>query len=268
MSESPIELIVSAFQSPDAADQAMKEIVEAKKERLVKIHGAAVVRRDAEGKLHIRERGDVSAGMGAGSGAALGAAIGLFGGPIGALLGSGVGAAIGGVASHLIDTGIPNDRLKQIGEALKPNTSALVAMIEHTWVAELEAELSRAGGDTLAHAVTADIARQLEAGKEVAYSAVAAAGGTITTRTTSDEEGISVQKIVTDGEEMVAGAIEITKDSISGMVTDGKEFVAGVIEKVDETVETATEKVEEIAAEAAEKVEEAKDAVDDATKKD
>lgn len=267
MSETPIELIVAAFQSPDAGDKAMKEIIEAKKERLIKIHGAAVVRRDGEGKLHIRERGDVTAGMGAGSGAALGAAIGLFGGPIGALLGSGVGAAIGGVAGHLIDTGIPNERLKQIGEALQPNTSAIVAMVEHTWVAELEAEFAKAGGNTMAHAVTEDIARQLAAGKEVAYSAVAASGGTISAmRTTSDEEGVSVQKIMTDGVEVVAGAIEVTKDKISGVITDGQEVVAGVIEAAKDAVtpDTETPAAEAPAAETPA----AEAPADDTTKKD
>jgi uncharacterized membrane protein len=239
MSETPVELIVSAFQSEDGADKALQQIIDAKKERLVKIREAAVVVRDSKSKLHISERGDLSPAMGAGSGAALGAAIGLFGGPIGALLGGGVGAAIGGIAARLIDTGIPNDRLAQIGEALKPGTSALVALVEHSWVDELRQEFDRAGGDTLAQAVTSDIARQLEAGKEVAYSAVTAAGGTIATRATQGPEGASLAGIASDGQNVIAGAFEATKDAVKGVITDGTELVAGIAEKAEDVATDA-----------------------------
>lgn len=225
MSESPVELIVSAFQSEDGADNALDTIVQAKREQLVKIREAAVVRRDAGGKLHISERGDLTAGGGAASGAALGAVIGLFGGPIGALLGGAVGGAIGGLAGRLIDTGIPDARLKQIGEALKPGTSAIVALIEHSWVDELEAELDRAGGDTLAAIVTEDIRNQLASGKEVAYSAVAAAGGTLATRATTSAEGVSLQGIATDGTNLIAGAINVAKD-VAGEAVDAAKDLA------------------------------------------
>ncbi len=247
MSETPVELIVSAFQSEDGADKALQEIIAAKKEQLVKIREAAVVVRDGNNKLHISERGDLDAGWGAGSGAALGAAIGLFGGPIGALIGGGIGAAIGGIAGHLIDSGIPNDRLAQIGSALKPGTSALVALVEHTWAGELQAEFRRAGGDTLAQAVTSDIAKQLESGKEVAYSAVAAAGGTIATRATSGPEGATLQGIATDGTNFVAGAFEAAGDTVKGVITDGTEVVAGIVEKVQETAADVTEAVTDAA---------------------
>ncbi|NTU81566.1 MAG: DUF1269 domain-containing protein [Chloroflexales bacterium] len=270
MSETPVELIVSAFQSEDGAEKALQQIISAKKEKLVKIHEAAVVVRDGNNKLHISERGDLSPGMGAGSGAALGAAIGLFGGPIGALIGGGVGAAIGGIAAKLIDSGIPNHRLTQIGEALKPGTSALVAMVEHTWVDELQQEFDRAGGDTLAQAVTSDIAKQLGAGREVAYSAVAAAGGTIATRTTQGPEGATLQGIATDGQNFVAGAFEATKDSVKGIVTDGAEVVAGIAEKVEDVasgaVEAASDAAKATGAAASDAASTATDAVSDAAK--
>lgn len=213
MSDTPLELIVSAFRTEDGADNALDEIVQAKKERLVRIHEAAVVRRDAAGKLHINERGDLSTGGGAASGAALGAVIGLFGGPIGAVLGGAAGAAIGGIAARLIDSGIPDDRLRQIGAALQPGSSAIVAMIEHSWVGEIRGELQRAGGDVLAAAVTADIASQLAAGKDVAYRAVAASGGTVATRSTTGAEGASLHGFATDGENVIAGAIRSVQDT-------------------------------------------------------
>jgi uncharacterized membrane protein len=243
MSDTPTELIVSAFQTEDGADKALDEIVAAKKDKLVKIREAAVVRRDKHGKLHISERGDLSVGGGAASGAAIGAVVGLFGGPIGALLGGAAGAAIGGLAGKLIDTGIPDDRLKQIGSALQPGTSAIVAMIEHTWVTEIQSELDRAGGDTLAAAVTEDIKNQLAAGKEVAYSALAAAGGSVATRTTSGAEGMTKAGVATDGESFIAGAMEATKDGVRGIITDGEQAIAGVVDATKDATAGAVDAV-------------------------
>jgi uncharacterized membrane protein len=191
----PLELIVSAYQTEKGADEAMATLKAAKHEHLVKIRAAATVRRDDKGKLHIKERGDVGTGTGAGSGAALGAAVGLFGGPIGAALGGGAGAAIGGLSARLIDSGIPDDRLKQLGEALTPGTSAFVALVEHSWVDEIRAALAQAGGDIMASVITADVAAQLASGREVAYDAIAGSNGAVAaSRVTADGEEAAVGK--------------------------------------------------------------------------
>jgi uncharacterized membrane protein len=270
MSDAPLELIVSAFQTERGADEALDAIIQAKKDKLVKIREAAVVRRDAGGKLHISERGDLSTGGGAASGAAIGAVIGLFGGPIGALVGGAAGAAIGGLAAKLIDSGIPDDRLKQIGEALKPGTSAIVAMIEHSWVEEAQVELQRAGGDTLAAAVTEDIKNQLAAGKEVTYSAVAAAGGSVATRTVAGTEGVSVQGIATDGENIIAGAVKVVEDKAADVVDTTKELAGdagdsakGLLDSATDAAKGAVATVEDAAKDVAAKAE---DAAKDATK--
>jgi uncharacterized membrane protein len=190
----PLELIVSAYQTEKGADEALATLKAAKREHLVNIRAAATVRRDAKGKLHIKERGDVGTGGGAGSGAAFGATVGLFGGPIGAALGAGAGAAIGGLSAHLIDSGIPDDRLKQFGEALTPGTSAFVALVEHSWVNEIRAALAQAGGDIMASAITVDVATQLAAGRDVAYDVIAGSGG-----------AVAASRVTADGEETAVG---------------------------------------------------------------
>ncbi len=190
----PMELIVSAYRTEQGADEAMTTLKAARKEHLVKIRAAATVRRDARGKLHIKERGDVGAGMGAGSGAAVGAVAGLFGGPLGAALGAGAGATIGGLSARLIDSGIPNERLKQLGDALTPGTSAFVALVEHSWVDEIRAALAQAGGDIVTSAITADVAAQLAAGRSVVYDTITASGG-----------AVAASRVTTDGEEAAVG---------------------------------------------------------------
>ena len=85
MTDVPLQIIVAAFQEEDAADDALKALKEAKKEKLISIDNAAVIRKDEGGKLHIKETAD----MGGGKGAAVGAASGAGAGTAGVLLSRG-----------------------------------------------------------------------------------------------------------------------------------------------------------------------------------
>jgi len=81
MSDVPVQLIVAAFPDEKAADGALKELKRAKKQKLIKIENAAVIRKDQKGKLHIKETADLGGGKGAAIGGVAGAAIGLIAGP-------------------------------------------------------------------------------------------------------------------------------------------------------------------------------------------
>ncbi len=75
----------------------------------------------------------------------------LIGGVIGGVVGlifppsilvsAAVGAAVGGLSARLHDAGFPDDRLREVGEGLKPNTSALIAVIEQFGCVRMEEEL-------------------------------------------------------------------------------------------------------------------------------
>jgi uncharacterized membrane protein len=164
MSNVPIQLVVAAFQEEKAADQALKDLKAAQKEKLIDIQDAAVIRRDENNKLHIKETADPGGGKGAAAGGAIGAVIGLIGGPAGVVVGAAAGALVGGVTAKVVDSGISDDRLEQIGDGLKPGTSAIVAIIEMRWIEEVEKQLAEAGADVLTEAIRNDIAQQLEAG--------------------------------------------------------------------------------------------------------
>jgi uncharacterized membrane protein len=167
----PTQVILAAFRDENGADEALEQLKAAKKEHLINLPNVAVLRKDPEGKLHIKEPTDMGAGRGAAIGGVLGGLTGLVFGPVGlALVG---GAAVGGIIARLHDSGFKDDRLRQLGENLQPGTSAILAVIEHIWVTELEAELQKAGADVVTEELGADIAAQLKEGKDVAYTAVA-----------------------------------------------------------------------------------------------
>ena len=120
MSDVPVQVVVAAFKDEASADDVLKSLKEAKKQGLIKIVDAAVLRKDDKGKLHIKETADMGGGKGAVIGGVLGGVIGLLAGPIGwAALG---GAVIGGLAAKMRDGGFKDDRLKKLGEGLGPAT--------------------------------------------------------------------------------------------------------------------------------------------------
>ena len=168
MTDVPVQVVVAAFNDPNGASQAYQRLKAAKKQHFIALQDVAVLTMDAEGKLHIKETKDMSAGRGFFVGTLVGGAIGLLTGGIGWIaLG---GGALGAMAAKLRDGGFPDERLKELGSALKPNTSAIVAVIEHTWVADLEKELAQAGAQMVTESLKADIAQQLAAGGSVMYS--------------------------------------------------------------------------------------------------
>ncbi len=121
-------VVIATFEDEATAEDALRIIQEAHREAQLTFKAYAVVRRDAENKLHVKETGDPGGIAGAVSGGALGAALGLLAGPIGlAVL---TGAVVGGAAMKLRDTGVKNDALRAAGESLKPGMAALVVLAE------------------------------------------------------------------------------------------------------------------------------------------
>lgn len=268
----PVEVIVAAFQDEDGAKAALNELKQAKHEGLIKIDDAAVIRKDEKGKLHIKETADMSSGKGAGIGAVIGGVIGLLGGPLGVAVGAGAGAAIGGVAAHG-DAGIKDEQLETIGAGLEPGTSAIVAIVEHKWVAAVQAQLEDDASAVMAQQLSADIHSQLIAGREVAYSAVAAEGAASITRVAGSEgemdqesivmtdEGVAVEKIVANEEGVAAVSYTVTDDMVEEIdvvvseegavivdtiATDDEVFVAAAVITPDEESEEAGDAEEEV----------------------
>jgi uncharacterized membrane protein len=170
MADVPVQVIVAAFNDLNGASQALTSLKEAKKERLIEIEDAAVLTKDSDGKVRIKETADMRAGKGATIGAIAGGVVGLLAGPVGwAALGGGV---IGGLAAKLHDSGFPDDRLRQLAEGLTPDSSALVAVIDHRWVADLERELARQGADVVTEGLRDDIAARLKEGGGIVYTVV------------------------------------------------------------------------------------------------
>lgn len=218
MSDVPMQVVIAAFNDEKSADEALKGLKQAKRAGLIDIKDAAVLRRDARDRLHIKETGDMGGGKGATLGAVAGGVIGLLAGPV--ILAGAAGALIGGLAAKLRDSGFSNERLNQLGQALKPGTSAIVAVIEHTWVDKVRQELEKTAADVMTQEISADIAAQLEAGKEVAYTALASQAGLAAGRMAADEETLEVSGLLLTEDGLVADAAVLTAEEAEADETE------------------------------------------------
>src|SRR5262249_10354992 len=82
------------------------------------------------------ESGDFGARRGALAGAAAGAVFGaIF--PPSLLVSSAIGAGLGGIVAHFRDKGFSNEELNRLRDAMGPNSSALVVMVEHEWAGQV-----------------------------------------------------------------------------------------------------------------------------------
>ncbi|PJF36437.1 MAG: hypothetical protein CUN49_05495 [Candidatus Thermofonsia Clade 1 bacterium] len=130
------KLFVAFFDDTRRAHEILEELQDMEFEQLIDLKDAVVVTKNQRGKMRIYQTHDVTPGLGALSGAAVGVIVGgILGGPLGwGLLASGAavgllaGSGVGALVAALIDTGVDNHFIRQVAEALQPNTSAIFVL--------------------------------------------------------------------------------------------------------------------------------------------
>ncbi len=137
------------------------------------IVSAALVERDADGKVRIPESGDWDAGVATAGGSVIGLLIGVLGGPIGMLLGLTGGAAIGALVD--IDRADSGDSIVERFAKLVPDgRNALVLQTDEDDFGPLDAAVAELGG-SIARTPLSDVLDELEAQQQAADDAAAAA---------------------------------------------------------------------------------------------
>src|SRR5271157_4872657 len=99
-------VVAVTFNENSKAYEALSVLKQADAEGRVAVLGAAVVERQADGKIQVPEGDDNIIGAGLAGGSLIGMLIGVLGGPLGLLLGWGTGALVGGLYdAHRADQG-------------------------------------------------------------------------------------------------------------------------------------------------------------------
>jgi uncharacterized membrane protein len=161
-----VAVLVAVFNEEPAAGEALKAMNKAKVDEQVYFEDASVIKKDPDGKIHVKETDDTSTGKGAGIGAVIGGVIGLIGGPAGVVVAAGTGAVIGGLMSKG-DAGFRDEDLEKVGEKLTPGTSALVAITSQDFLDPTLEYLTQYEAEMFTHELGDDIAAQWREGEDV-----------------------------------------------------------------------------------------------------
>ncbi len=115
-------LIVTVYDDPDEAMQVRESVSKQEKGGYISLDDFAVVVKDENGKIHVKNQVDRGAKVGAVGGGFLGLLIGGLLFPFAGLL---IGAVGGAVVGHFMDKGVDQDFVKDVSQELKPGGSAL-----------------------------------------------------------------------------------------------------------------------------------------------
>jgi uncharacterized membrane protein len=154
------ELIVIAYPEEDHAEKVMNLMLSLEKDEFVSLADAVSVTKDKNEKVHLHQSQHKT-----GKGAAWGAAAGLVAGSIflTPLFGVAAGALVGSVAGRKVDIGLPDDFVKQVSAQLKPQSSALVLVVNSVNKQVVVPQLQRHGGVLLSSTLSPESEAKLQA---------------------------------------------------------------------------------------------------------
>jgi uncharacterized membrane protein len=128
------DIVVLDFDGIDTADAMLTRLRALKKQELIDLLDAAVVVHPEGGDVQIKQSVNLTA-IGASSGLSTGALVGALAGLLvlnplaGMAVGGMAGAAMGALGGKLSDYGINDDFIKDLGQTVKPGTSALFLLV-------------------------------------------------------------------------------------------------------------------------------------------
>ncbi len=118
-------LIVMTFNTRDAAGEVRQALRELERSGRLSLDDAAVIVKDADGKLAVDNEVDRGVKIGAIGGGLLGLLLSFIFSPAGIV----VGAAGGALVGRMADLGIDQQFVRDVSASLQPNSSALFVIV-------------------------------------------------------------------------------------------------------------------------------------------
>lgn len=119
-------LVAVVFDDETTAFDMRSALLKMEKEHLIEMEDSVVVTRNAKGKTKLDQITSLTS-AGAVGGGFWGMLIGMI--FLNPLLGAAIGATAGAVSSRFADIGLEDKMMKEIGESLKPGSSALFVLV-------------------------------------------------------------------------------------------------------------------------------------------
>jgi uncharacterized membrane protein len=142
MADENLALYVASYADPAAATADFKSLKDAQDAEELDIEASAVLSRDDDGKVTVKETGTGQTGTGAWIGGGAGLLVGLFAPPL--LLATALGAAIGGGIGHLVKKHDEKKMGVDVEQYLPPGTSAIVVVLDDQYLDNVDSALTKA----------------------------------------------------------------------------------------------------------------------------
>lgn len=119
-------LVVITFDSSDEAATVLESLQAQTKYGNISFKDTAVVSKDAEGKVHVKNEVSQGTMTATGVGALLGLMLGMLLFPVAGIL---IGAGGGALMARFMNLGVDGKFVKEVSDSLQPGTSALFVLI-------------------------------------------------------------------------------------------------------------------------------------------
>jgi len=131
-------LVVITFDNAEEAVKVRESLHSLEKQGLLNLDDSAVIVKDAQGNIHVKNQTDRGVIIGAVGGGMLGLLIASIFFPFAGLIG---GALVGAVVGKMADLGVDQKFVQEVGAALKPDSSAIFVIVREANPAAVAATL-------------------------------------------------------------------------------------------------------------------------------
>jgi uncharacterized membrane protein len=144
-------LVVTFGDDPEhdaSAYQALTDLEQLDGQGQIEIAGAAVVARNADGRVDVKSQVGNDSYVGTASGGTIGLLLGIIGGPLGILLGGAYGALVGSLFD-ISDVATTDSVLGEISKQVQPERTAVLAQVTEQSPEVIDTAMARLGGRVL-----------------------------------------------------------------------------------------------------------------------
>jgi uncharacterized membrane protein len=166
-------IVVVGFYENAKAYEGLSKLKSLSDQQQLTARSAAVVERDENGKLQIKDSFEADTGVATTGGGLVGMLLGVIAGPYGMLLGL-TGGALAGGSFELRHGDDEDEVLTQINAAINPGHTVLVAQVNEPNIEVLDKAMGDLGGGVIRKS-EADVLTELDAAEDAAHAAQAAA---------------------------------------------------------------------------------------------
>jgi uncharacterized membrane protein len=165
---SPDKVVVVAFSDDDKAFEALATVKQLDGQGQIDLIAAAVVTRDDDGRVHVKDESGDDNLVGTASGGVIGLVIGILGGPLGVLIGGATGVLLGSLYD-LEDADRTDSALSQVSKTIQVGRNSLLAQVVEQSPDVLDTAMEGLSGTVVrrpVYEVEDEIARAEEAQRE------------------------------------------------------------------------------------------------------